>query len=81
MASAGANPPMAAAIETFASQAIKEGLLRSADVAPKSLTPPVFSSDGPLPELEIYQDMQNLLLLDPVHDVDEQHGWPKVKGT
>lgn len=28
------------------------------------------------PELAVYTDMQDLLLLDPIHDVDET-GWPK----
>lgn len=30
------------------------------------------------PTLEIFSDMQDILLLDPVHDVDEQ-GWPVNK--
>lgn len=30
------------------------------------------------PELNAYTDMQDLLLLDPIHDVDEV-GWPKPK--
>ena len=28
------------------------------------------------PVLEAYSDMQDLLLLDPIHDVDEETGWP-----
>lgn len=31
------------------------------------------------PALEIYQDMQEMLLLDPIHDVDETTGWPHLK--
>src|SRR5262249_16463389 len=31
-----------------------------------------------VPELNSYTDMQDLLLLDPIHDVDEV-GWPKPK--
>jgi hypothetical protein len=31
-----------------------------------------------LPELDVYTDMQDLLLLDPIHDVDEV-GWPTRK--
>lgn len=31
------------------------------------------------PVLEIYKDMQDLLLLDPIHDVDEDAGWPNTK--
>jgi len=32
------------------------------------------------PTLEIFSDMQDILLLDPVHDVDEQ-GWPINKNN
>ena len=31
------------------------------------------------PVLEVFNDMQDLLLLDPIHDVDEQVGWPSPK--
>ncbi len=29
-----------------------------------------------IPVVEAYSDMQDLLLLDPIHDVDEKTGWP-----
>ena len=32
-----------------------------------------------MPTLEKYTDMEELLLLDPIHEVDEQEGWPNVK--
>ena len=32
------------------------------------------------PQLHIYNDMKDLLLLDPIHDVDEA-GWPSVKAV
>jgi hypothetical protein len=37
-------------------------------------------SRGPfeLPQLNVYHDMQDLLLLDPIHDVDDE-GWPSAK--
>lgn len=38
---------------------------------PKSYKPPL---------LEVYADMQDLLLLDPIHDIDEV-GWPVAKPT
>lgn len=28
------------------------------------------------PHLEIYRDMQNLLMIDPIHEVDTNIGWP-----
>lgn len=30
-----------------------------------------------VPQLECYTDMQDLLLFDPIHDVDTNVGWPK----
>jgi hypothetical protein len=29
--------------------------------------------------LEVFQDMEDLLLLDPIHDVQEEFGWPVKK--
>jgi len=31
------------------------------------------------PTLEIYDDLQAMIMLDPVHDVDIQKGWPHKK--
>lgn len=28
------------------------------------------------PEMHIYSDVQDLLLIDPIHDVDQEAGWP-----
>ncbi len=33
-----------------------------------------------IPVLDVYSDMQDLLLLDPIHDVDET-GWPTPKDS
>lgn len=32
------------------------------------------------PALQRYDDMQNLLLIDPIHQVDEETGWPVRPG-
>lgn len=47
---------------------------------PSDKKPGPLDSDAPfvLPVLERYTDMQELLLLDPIHDVDET-GWPRRK--
>ena len=37
----------------------------------------MFSNEFSIPLLECYTDMQDLLLFDPIHDVDTQVGWPK----
>ena len=65
------------ALQEFLGQLVGEGLLR-----------PREGGAGPLPELqpvagplllEKYTDMQELLLLDPIHDVDDEEGWPNVR--
>ena len=30
------------------------------------------------PELQVFSDMEDLLLLDPIHDVEEEKGWPNT---
>jgi len=48
---------------------------------PGQLTPSVFEyfREGyQVPELETYSDLQDILLLDPIHDVDDT-GWPASK--
>ncbi|MEO8586867.1 MAG: PqqD family protein [Acidobacteriota bacterium] len=69
-------------IAPFVDELLREGLLvpRAAGVSPAPFPPleraPV---TGPfaLPRLEKFTDMQDLLLLDPIHEVDET-GWPRA---
>ncbi len=79
VAAAGAGTPMAAAIEQFAATAAAEGLLRASGAPLEPQAPPTVALAGDLPVLESFSDMQSLLLLDPVHEVDDGQGWPKVK--
>ncbi|MCF7865356.1 MAG: PqqD family protein [Candidatus Pacebacteria bacterium] len=44
------------------------------EVTQVSQNHPIFTP----PTIEIYRDMQEMLLADPIHDVDET-GWPKLK--
>jgi hypothetical protein len=30
------------------------------------------------PKIEIYDDLSDLILADPIHDVDQDEGWPKL---
>ncbi len=62
---------------------VAESLLVPVSSAPSPAsagTSGLLDSDTPfvLPVLERYTDMQELLLLDPIHDVDET-GWPRRK--
>ncbi len=62
----------------FIEQLVEEELLIKKESAsssiPSVLLPAVFET----PSLERYDEMKNLLMLDPIHEVDEQ-GWPSRK--
>jgi len=72
---------IAAEVERFLERLLDEHL-----VAPRSGAPSAAGGSPPVetripwqsPALEIYKDMQDLLLLDPIHEVDET-GWPARK--
>jgi hypothetical protein len=81
---AGDVAEMEAAISALLDQMAEEELVRpldAPDYEPKlASTPP--SPDCPPfspPELEKFTDMADLLLLDPIHEVDEAVGWPQTR--
>jgi len=65
----------------------REGLIEACDgeCGPEPISPAAeeIPSTQPAafepPILEKYEDMQDLILLDPVHEVDEEKGWPYAK--
>jgi hypothetical protein len=66
----------------FSSELTGRGLMRPAS------RPPVAGNPASLTLLqtgsaelifEVYEDMQDLILSDPIHDVDEARGWPHRK--
>jgi hypothetical protein len=68
---------------SFIGRLIELGLLRSIESPGKSGESAVsvseyFPNGYRAPELETYSDLQDILLLDPIHDVDET-GWPSRK--
>lgn len=74
----GITPEQARAdVDSFLSQLQIEGLIRPArtDETLSSHAPLPKSSTYAAPDLKIYSDMQDLLLLDPIHDVSDE-GWP-----
>lgn len=83
-ASAKANPALAAKLQGFVKSLLAEQLLRRAapqDVgaggAPLAAIAP-WTEDGL--RFERFTDMQDLLILDPIHEVDDEAGWPKPVG-
>ena len=82
----GAPAEIAAAVSGFLRELSEEGLIESGDGAgeasPVEISPPA-QDDRPRerfqpPVLEKHTDMQDLILLDPVHEVDAR-GWPHAQ--
>jgi hypothetical protein len=70
---------LTADIDAFIAQLTQHGLVEVEDAAASSPTPASLVRGAyRTPVLSIYTDMQDLLLLDPIHDVDEA-GWPTRK--
>ena len=67
-------------IEAFVSQLTENELVTPVDIAP-TVEPAAAPSPTPAsytkPELNVYSDMEELLLLDPIHDATEE-GWPNT---
>jgi hypothetical protein len=71
-------------LDRFVSELCAEELIVA--TAPQSLNgthgpKPVAGSRSKFtaPQLEKYTDMQELLLIDPIHEVNDDHGWPKMR--
>jgi len=70
-------------VQDFVARITAEGLMRPAtNAAPVQDQPQVVAAlaGGIAPALtfEVFEDMKNLLLFDPVHEVDDVKGWPAL---
>jgi len=70
-------------VARFANRLADEQLLRETDAAPDASPDEAPSTAAGVPftepELTRYEDIQELLLIDPIHEVDED-GWPNRPG-
>jgi hypothetical protein len=72
-------------VEDFFSELCAEQLIVGGDGASASPSdspahrPDRDRPDFAAPRLDKYTDMQELLLIDPIHEVNDDHGWPKMK--
>ncbi|MFN2316516.1 MAG: PqqD family protein [Gemmatimonadales bacterium] len=76
----GSSVEIQDSVTSFLSEAVREGLLVPATEGSAGAPEPVSASQqvgGPwvAPKLERFDDLQDLLMLDPIHDVDAV-GWP-----
>lgn len=79
------NGAIEEAVTQLTAELQKEELIRPTQVLPVDLTERKEGSvtledkeSFEFPFLQKYTDMQDILLLDPIHDVDES-GWPNIK--
>jgi hypothetical protein len=78
---------LAAAVDSFIDELInheliREALAEDASALPEQIALPQVTGmrEFQAPVLNVYPDMKDLLLLDPIHDVDEV-GWPTAKSA
>ncbi|MEL6929624.1 MAG: PqqD family protein [Cyanobacteria bacterium J06600_6] len=75
------------AVEKFITVLQREGLISVEQVAKPTYVSPsievILSQEDKLdfewPEIEKFTDMEDLLLLDPIHEADQEKGWPIAK--
>jgi hypothetical protein len=73
-------PEQMASLDAFMDRLVQENLVRRVSGAPASSAAlPKGEIRFELPAMEKYGDMQDLLLSDPIHEVDEA-GWPRQAG-
>jgi hypothetical protein len=62
---------------TFAAQLVELGLIVANDEqASQVLVTPIVLAEAPV--IEVYDDLADLIVADPIHDVDAEVGWPKL---
>jgi Coenzyme PQQ synthesis protein D (PqqD) len=74
----GSGDGVAADVDAFLDELRENDLVREVEEAPDAGD--TVLSEAPTeyakPALHVYADMEELLLLDPIHDVSDEAGWP-----
>jgi hypothetical protein len=71
------------AVTDFAAQLTRYGLMRAGTAQPAADEPTtrdLLRAGTHEIVFEVFEDMQDLILSDPIHDVDESKGWPHRAG-
>jgi hypothetical protein len=87
-ASFSASPAeIATAVDHFLTDLVAHKLVREIaandEAATETLIEPQTHPEAEFvrPTLHVYSDIRNMVLLDPIHDVDENIGWPMPRRT
>ncbi len=80
--SAPESERLAGELQGFVEALLAEKLIRPSAPAkhPQGVIGPIIPWPAQTLRFERFNDMQDLLILDPVHEVDEEAGWPKPLG-
>jgi hypothetical protein len=79
---ASARPDMLTAATTFMTRVIELNLVRPrAAMVANGVGRIDEAWRGDSPAVDVYDDLAELIYADPVHDVDEQAGWPKKRSA
>jgi hypothetical protein len=75
---------IATAVDSFLADLVTHKLVREIIEGDESATETIEPQTNPeaefvRPTLHVYSDIRNMVLLDPIHDVDENIGWPMPK--
>jgi hypothetical protein len=62
----------------FSARLVELGLIVQSD---ETALPTQAQDFASAPSIEVYDDLSDLILADPIHDVDEEQGWPKLPET
>ena len=74
------RPELLDASHAFLEQLLPLNLVRPQDTGdPPDPIVATWSTEGP--DIEIFDDLAELIYADPIHDVDEQAGWPTPRPT
>ena len=83
----GSLGEIATAVDSFFADLVFHKLVREIvegdESATETLIEPQTNPEAEFvsPTLHVYSDIRNMVLLDPIHDVDENIGWPMPKRT
>ncbi len=76
------RPALAEATKTFLCRMFDLQLIRPAGEAASSATVDWSTvKDADQPEIEVFDDLAELIMADPIHDVDAEVGWPLRKAA
>lgn len=76
------RPEMVEASSDFFRRIVELKLVRPRDDADAVPAHPIDEGwTGDAPAIEVYDDLAELFVADPIHDVDEQAGWPTPRQT